>query len=61
MKRSFEEVVEGWLEDYSLEDLFEELGLDPTDVIHKMYLSGMIDENLLDGFLGVEDVSELDE
>jgi hypothetical protein len=56
MKRSIEEVIEGWLEDYTLEDLFDELGLDPSDVVHKMYLSGAIDENLLDGFLGVDEI-----
>jgi hypothetical protein len=56
MKRAIDEVIEGWLEDYSLEELFEELNLDPADVLMKMYMSGQIDEDYLENFLGVDSV-----
>ena len=57
IKMGIEEVIKGWLEDYTLEELFEELDLDPSEVIFKLYESGMIDEDRLGDFLEVDDDS----
>lgn len=55
MKRDFELVINGYLEDYSLEDLFDRLDLDPADVLYRMYEMGLIDEEHFEDFLDLEE------
>ena len=44
-------VVEGYLEDYSFEDLLEEFDLTPSEVFVHLWEAGLIDELLLENFL----------
>jgi len=53
MNKALEEVFEGYLEDYTVDDLFEELDIDPIEAIMALYYAGMIDEEKLEIYLEV--------
>lgn len=40
-----ERMVNFYLEDYSLEELFEVLNIDPAEAINKLFYAGMINED----------------
>lgn len=58
MKKIFEDVINEWIDDYSLEELFEQLDLDPADVLFRMYEAGLIDEDRFEDFLDLEEDEE---
>ena len=53
MNKALEEVFEGYLEDYTMDDLLEELDVDPLEAIMTLYYAGMIDEERLEAHLEV--------
>lgn len=53
-RSKMEKVVEGYLEDYSLEDLLEELQVTPFEVFEAAFNAGLIDEELFESFLTSE-------
>lgn len=55
-KTNFIGVVNGFLEDYSLSDLFDELfpGQSHSEIIYEMYEAGLIPEDMLEKFLNDE-------
>ena len=42
MEQKYINYLEDRMRSFSLEELFEHLGLDPMDVIHQMHLEGLI-------------------
>lgn len=53
-EEKIEKVVEGYLEDYHLEDLFEDLQVSPTEAFLAVLNAGLIDEDLLEAYLTSE-------
>lgn len=53
MKTDFIEVVNDFLDDYTLADLFDELfpAQNKAEVIYEMYENGMIPEDMMEKFL----------
>lgn len=53
MKTDFIEVVNNFLDDYTLADLFDELfpAQNKAEVIYEMYENGMIPEDMMEKFL----------
>lgn len=45
MKNEIMDLVNMFLQDYTLEELFEVLDLDPAEAIEKLFCAGMIDED----------------
>lgn len=50
-EKLLEDFVEGFLDDYSFEELLEEFDLHPVEVFTHLYFSGLIDTELLENFL----------
>lgn len=51
VRKLMEDVINGYLEDYSFEDFLEHFDLTPTDVFICAFNSGLVDEDLLKNFL----------
>ena len=51
LERNLEKFVVGYLEDYSFEDLLEELDIDPVDAFISLYSAGQIDGDRLQELL----------
>lgn len=49
-----EKVIDGYLEDYSFEDLLEELQVTPFETFMAAFDAGLIDEDLFESFLTSE-------
>jgi hypothetical protein len=58
-ERLMEQVINGYLSDNSLEDLFEDLGLDVTDTIFVLWYAGHIPNDVMEKFLGVGEEEQL--
>ena len=53
MSKSAEEVFKGYLDDYTIDDLLEELDIDPLEAVMTLFYAGMIDEEKLEIYLEV--------
>lgn len=58
MNETLIDMVNHYLDDYSLEDLLEEFDIDPAEAVVKLYYAGMIDD---DDISRVFDLEEEDE
>jgi len=47
MNDTLEKVIEGYLEDYTIDDLLEELDVDPLEAMVVLFEAGLIDEEKL--------------
>lgn len=58
MNETLIDMVNHYLDDYSVEDLLEEFDIDPAEAVVKLYYAGMIDD---DDISRVFDLEEEDE
>lgn len=58
-KTKMEIFLDEFLNDYSLEEIFEMLNVDVYDAFEATFETGLIDEELIDGFI-YEDIEDVD-
>lgn len=55
-QKQLEDFLETWLEDYSLEDLYEKFNVTPFEVFLCTFNAGLIDEELLERYIPTDDL-----